>query len=42
MTVDDTSIFTNLLRKFGLAGFAFFFIKGMLWLIAPFVFIWFS
>lgn len=42
MTVDDASSFSNLLRKFGLAGFAFFFIKGMLWLVAPFVFIWFS
>ncbi len=41
MTVDVASTFSNLLHKFGLAGFAFFFIKGILWLVAPFVFVWF-
>jgi hypothetical protein len=28
-------------RKLGWAGFAFFFVKGMLWVLAPFVFAWF-
>jgi hypothetical protein len=32
---------SSLFRKFGMAGFAFFFIKGMLWVLAPFVFAWF-
>jgi hypothetical protein len=32
---------STVLRKFGLAGFAFFFIKGLLWLLAPFVFMLF-
>ena len=26
---------TKLLRRLGVAGFAFFFIKGMLWLLIP-------
>ncbi len=30
------------LRRAGLAGFTFFLIKGLLWLSAPFVFVWFS
>lgn len=25
----------NLLRRLGVAGFAFFFIKGLLWLLVP-------
>jgi len=29
------------LRRFGIAGFAFFLVKGVLWLLAPFVFAWF-
>ena len=36
-----TAIATNyshIVRKFGMAGFAFFLVKGMLWLLAPFVF----
>ncbi len=28
------------LGRLGMAGFAFFFVKGLLWLIAPFVFYW--
>ena len=27
----------KLLKKFGIAGFLFFFIKGLLWLIVPFL-----
>ena len=32
----------SLLRRMGVAGFVFFFAKGMLWLLAPFVFLWFA
>lgn len=28
---------TNWIRRMGLAGFSFFFIKGMLWLIVPLI-----
>ena len=30
------------LERLGMAGFAFFFVKGLLWLIAPFLFYWFT
>jgi len=42
MTVNVAGTFSNLLRKFGLAGFVFFLVKGTLWLVAPLVFIWFN
>ena len=29
---------SNIIRKFGVAGFLFFLVKGLLWLAAPFVF----
>ena len=29
---------SNIVRKFGIAGFLFFLVKGLLWLAAPFVF----
>ena len=28
-------------RKIGIVGFAFILIKGLLWVLAPFVFAWF-
>ena len=28
------------IRRMGAVAFAFFFIKGMLWVAAPFVFLW--
>jgi len=28
-------------RRLGWAGFAFFLVKGILWILAPFVFAWF-
>ena len=31
---------TPLLRRMGAAAFVFFFVKGLLWLAAPFVFMW--
>ena len=31
----------DIVRKLGVAGFAFFLIKGLLWLAAPFLFAWF-
>jgi len=30
------------IKRFGVAGFLFFFIKGLLWLIVPAVLIWFG
>jgi hypothetical protein len=27
-------------RRLGLAGFMFFFVKGLLWLAAPFLLVW--
>lgn len=32
---------SDFFRRIGVAGFAFFLIKGLLWLAAPFVFAWF-
>lgn len=40
MTADVANNFSNLLHKFGLAGFAFFLVKGILWLVAPLVLAW--
>jgi len=37
-----TSTRAGLWRRIGAVGLAFFLIKGMLWLAAPFVFIWFA
>ena len=33
---------SSTLRKIGMAGFMFFLIKGMLWLTAPFIFVFFA
>jgi len=33
--------YSVILRKFGVAGFIFFLVKGLLWLIVPFLFAWF-
>lgn len=33
---------TAWLRRLGAAGFLFFLVKGLLWLVAPFVFLWFA
>ncbi len=30
------------IKRLGVAGFLFFFIKGMLWLIVPAVLVWWS
>ncbi len=30
------------LRRMGAAAFLFFLVKGLLWLAAPFVFLWFA
>ena len=30
-----------MLRRLGWTGFAFFLVKGILWLLAPFLFAWF-
>ncbi len=42
MTTATTQAAPSFLRRAGYAGFAFFFIKGMLWLTAPFIFVWFT
>ncbi len=34
--------FAKWLKRFGAAGFLFFFIKGLLWLIVPAALIWFG
>lgn len=34
--------YANLARKFGLLGFTFFLVKGLLWLAAPLIFVWFT
>lgn len=39
---NQKSSFARLLKRFGIAGFLFFFIKGLLWLIVPAVLIWFG
>ncbi len=31
----QTSLFAKWIKRFGVAGFLFFFIKGLLWLIVP-------
>ncbi|MGI9205220.1 MAG: hypothetical protein ACR2Q3_14490 [Woeseiaceae bacterium] len=41
MTTDVANQYSSIIRKFGIAGFAFFLIKGLLWLIVPFMFAWF-
>ena len=30
----------TVMRRMGIAAFAFFFVKGLLWIAAPFVFLW--
>ena len=30
----------SLLRKMGMAAFTFFLVKGLLWMAAPFFFLW--
>jgi hypothetical protein len=32
--------FAKWIKRFGVAGFLFFFIKGLLWLIIPAILIW--
>lgn len=36
-----TRQYSGIIRKFGIAGFTFFLVKGLLWLIVPFLFTWF-
>ena len=31
-----------LMRRFGAVAFTFFLLKGVLWVLAPFIFIWFA
>ncbi len=42
MTTLAQATYTGLTTRVGMAGFLFFFIKGLLWLLAPFVFVWFG
>lgn len=37
---EKTSIFSKWLKRFGVAGFMFFLIKGLLWIIVPAILIW--
>lgn len=43
-TADTThkNLFAKWIKRFGVAGFLFFFIKGLLWLIVPALLIWFG
>lgn len=34
--------FYPLFQRVGAASFVFFLVKGLLWLLAPFVFLWFA
>ena len=36
------SRFYPLFQRIGAASFVFFLVKGLLWLLAPFVFLWFA
>ncbi|MGI8669620.1 MAG: hypothetical protein ACR2J3_07170 [Aridibacter sp.] len=36
------NIFAKWIKRLGVAGFLFFFIKGLLWLIVPALLIWFG
>ncbi len=38
----QTSLFNKWIKRFGVAGFLFFFIKGLLWLIIPALIAYFS
>ena len=40
--VTNAPVKSRWLERLGMAGFAFFFLKGLLWLIAPFLFYWFT
>lgn len=40
MIYNDTRNCFDVMRKFGMAGFAFFFVKGILWLTAPILIAW--
>ena len=42
MTTSVVKSKPGLLYRFGLAGFLFFLIKGLLWIAAPLVFVWFA
>ena len=42
MTTSTMKTKPNLLYRFGLAGFLFFLIKGLLWLAVPLVLVWFA
>lgn len=37
-----TNHYSGMIRKFGIAGFTFFLIKGLLWLSVPFLLTWFN
>jgi len=41
MNIEFTNNYSSMMRRFGMAGIAFFLIKGLLWLIVPFLFAWF-
>ena len=40
MTINIARNYFDVIRRFGVAGIAFFFVKGMLWRGAPFVIAW--
>lgn len=42
MKITGKSGIAGFLRRFGVAAFAFFLVKGILWLLAPLLIIWFA
>ena len=41
MTTMNLLTANPVIRRLGAAAFAFFLLKGILWLLAPFLFLWF-
>ena len=42
VTPNDALPRVNMLRRFGTAAFLFFLVKGLAWIAAPFVFLFFA
>jgi len=39
---NQPNLFAKWIKRFGVAGFMFFLVKGLLWLIVPAMLIWFG
>jgi hypothetical protein len=38
----DNPLRSRFMQRLGAASFCFFLVKGLLWMLAPFVFMWFT